>query len=50
MSEGLEKEFDKWDSILKKRFENGQISEKRYEEYKCRSEELKKAVLKLEDI
>lgn len=47
MSKGLEKEFNEWDSILKKRFESGQISDEKYEEYKCRSEELKKSNAKI---
>ena len=50
MSEGLEKELEKWDNIVKKRFENNQISEKRYEEYKHRSKELKESMLKLGEI
>lgn len=50
MSEGLEKELDEWDNIVKKRFENNQISKERYEEHKHRSKELKESMLKLEKI
>lgn len=38
------KEMNKWDSIVKERFENNQISKERYEEYKYRSDELRKVM------
>ena len=50
MSEGIEMEIDEWDSIVKERFKSNQISKERYEDYKCRSEKLRKAMLKLENI
>ena len=50
MSEGKEMEIDEWDSIIKERFIRNQISKERYEEHKRRSEELRKVMLKLENI